>query len=281
MAEEAGPLVALRPEVELLVGEAQAQGGHVGVAMRHLERGDRLDHNAAEPFTAASTIKVPILVALHAAVDRGDLRLDTEVRLQPEDQVGGSGVIQLFGPGATFTLRDLATLMITVSDNSATNMLIDLLGIDRINAVLDGLGMNQTRVSGKLMIVRSPSTGSNTVTAGELSDLLAAMARGEVVSMDACHRMIATLKRQQINDALPAMLPLALPAGAPIGAPRRWEMAHKTGAITRHEHDCGLLYIPGQTIAITVLTRGISNRDGKTLIARIGKAIYDAYATVP
>jgi len=273
-------MATLQTQLEQLAADVQAQGGEIGVAIRHLERGEHFEHHAQEPFTAASTIKVPILVALYAGVDRGDIHLETEVRVQPEDQVGGSGVIHLFSPGAPFTLRDLATLMITVSDNSATNMIIDRLGMERINGVLQAMGMEKTRVVSKLMIVRSPSTGSNTVTAGELTDLLTAIAGGQVISQDACQRMMAILKRQQINDALPSLLPPALPPGAPLGALRWWEMAHKTGSIARHEHDCGVLFIPGQTIVITVLTRGLTNQEGKRVIARVGRAVYDAYAGV-
>lgn len=280
MAEgvRAAVLDDLRMRLEELRQQAEASGGTLAFALRHLERGDCLDIGADEPFLAASTIKVPILVALYAAVAAGDVHLGTEVRLQQEDQVGGAGVLHLLAPGALLAVRDLATLMITVSDNSATNILIDLLGIDRINAIMESVGMGKSRLWGKLMIVPAQPRSSNTVTAGELADLLVRIARGQVVSEDACRRMVATLKRQQINTSLPALLPPAVPVGAPLGAPPRWELAHKTGSIHFHEHDCGLLYLDGQTISLAVLTRGVPNEQGRGLIARVGRAVWDAYA---
>lgn len=272
---------ALRVRLEALLAEAAARGGELALSLRHLERGDRYDHAAAEPFAAASTIKVPILVALYDAAARGAVALDRRLRLRAEDQVTGSGVLQVCSPGLRLPLRDLAELMIVVSDNTATNMIVECLGIDAINACLERLGLRQTRLVRTLQVIPAGAVGVNTATAGEMADLLALIARGQAVSWDACRRMVATLKRQQQRDALPALLPEATAPLAPLGTLPAWEFAHKTGAITGHRHDVGILYLPGQSIVLCVLTRdcGPGRRAGD-LIARVGLAVWETYRSV-
>ena len=264
------------PLAEALDRIAEGAGGPVAVAVRHLQREERYDRRSDEPFVAASTIKLPILVALHDAAARGVLRLDSRLRLRPEDQVTGSGVLQLLSPGVRLPLRDLAELMIAVSDNTATNMLLRRLGTEAVNACLERLGLRLTRVRRPLQVVPADGVLPNTVAAGELADLLACIAQGRAVSWEACRRMIATLKRQQHNDALPALLPAA-PEEA-VGAIPAWELAHKTGGIPGHQHDAGLLYLPGQTVAVAVLTRGCgSPRQARVRIAEVGLALWRAY----
>jgi beta-lactamase class A len=249
----------------------------MALVVRHLERGERYEHLADEPFAAASTIKLPILVALYDAAARGAVRLERRRRLRPEDQVTGSGVLQLLTPGVRLPLRDLAELMITVSDNAATNMILEVLGIEQVNACLAGLGLRHTRVHRPLQVVPVGAGTPNTVTAGELAELLERLATGRLVSWEACRRMVATLKRQQLNDALPALLPQ--PEGTAVGALPAWEFAHKTGGIPGHQHDVGLLYLPGQTIVVCVLTRGCGPaREARRRIAEVGRAVFDAYA---
>lgn len=265
--------------LEAIVARAERAGGTMAVVVRDLATGARYERRADEPFVAASTIKLPILVALYDAAARGEVGLAQPCRLVPEDQVTGSGVLQLLSPGARLPLRDLAELMITVSDNAATNMLLDRLGTARVNACLDALGLTRTRVFRKLQVIPTDIVQPNTVTAGELADLLERLARGRAVSYDASRRMIATLKRQQINDALPALLPDPEDdEGGPVGALPDWQLAHKTGGIPGYQHDVGILYLPRATAVICVLTRGCGpSRDARGLIAAVGRAVFDSY----
>ena len=270
----------LQAALEALVAEAAGRGGELAISLRHLERGEAYDHLAQEPFVAASTIKVPILVALYAAAAQGRLRFDEEIALRAEDQVTGSGVLQVLSPGVRLPLRDLAELMIVVSDNTATNLLLERVGIDAVNACMAEMGLQATRVLRALQVVPAGARGSNTVTAGELATLLLRVAQGQAVSWDACRRMVATLRRQQLRQGLPARLPPA--RGGAVGALPAWELAHKTGSLSDHEHDIGLLYLPGQTIALAVLTRRCGpGADARLLIARVGRAVFDAYRDAP
>ena len=267
--------MALTAALDALSADFEAAGGEVGLCVRHFERDYRYERGADGPFQAASTIKLPILVALHDAVARGRLRLHAQVRLRPEDQVTGSGVLQLLSPGLRLPLRDLAELMIATSDNAATNILLRLLGLERVNACLEGLGLHQIRVHRPLQVIPVAAGPTNTVTAGELAELLGRIAAGTVVSWEACRRMVATLKRQQVRSALPALLP---DGGGAVGALPRWELAHKTGGIPGHQHDVGLLYLPGQTIVVAVLTRGgPSAAQARGFIAQVGLAVLRAW----
>jgi beta-lactamase class A len=278
--------VAVAPELTAalgaLVGEAAASGGEMAVCLRHLERGEAFDHLPDAAFVAASTIKVPVLVALYDAAARGRVDLDARVRLRPGDQVTGSGVLQLLTPGVRLSLRDLAELMIVVSDNAATNMILDRVGIAETNACLDTLGLHTTRVHRGLQIIPAGATAFNTVTAGELATLLRCIAQGKAVSWEASRRMVATLKRQQVRQALPALLPDPEDAdGAAVGAVPAWELAHKTGSIPGLEHDVGILYLPGQTVVTCVLTRGCgAGRAARELIARVGRAVWSHYTGI-
>ena len=276
MAERPG-LAVLSGRLDAIVEQA---GGEMAIVVRDLASAvTRYERHAEQAFPAASTIKLPILVALYDAAARGEVRLDSPCRLLPEDQVTGSGVLQLLSPGVDLPLRDLAELMITVSDNAATNMILDRLGAERVNACMTALGLNRIRVFRKLQVIPAEIAQPNTVTAGELAELLERLALGRAVSFEVSRRMIATLKRQQINDALPALLPDPEDGdGGAVGALPTWELAHKTGGIPGHQHDVGILYLPGATLAICVLTRNCGRaREARQRIAEVGRAVFDAY----
>lgn len=278
--QEATVPAILRAALDELVAEACGAGGELALDIRHLERGERYQRGEDVPFSAASTIKLPILVALYGEAARGRIQLDEPARLRAEDQVTGSGVLQLLSPGIRLPWRDVAELMIAVSDNAATNLILARLGLERVNACLQSLGLRRTAVGGPLQVIPAePVPRTNTVTAGDLAELLQRVARGTAISWEACRRMVATLKRQRFNDALPALLPPPLPHDAPLGAFPAWELAHKTGGIIGHEHDVGILYLPGQSIVICALSRhGGDARWARGLIARVGRAVWEGYA---
>ena len=275
--------MAGQPDVSAMAARLDAiaarAGGDMAIVVRDLTGVARYERRADEAFTAASTIKLPILVALYDAAARGEVRLHQPCRLCAEDQVTGSGVLQLLSPGVRLPLRDLAELMITVSDNAATNMILDRLGVDGVNACLQALGLKQTRVFRKLQVIPTDIAQTNTVTAGELADLLERLARGRAVSYEASRRMVATLKRQQINDALPALLPDPEDGGeGPVGALPEWELAHKTGGIPNYHHDVGILYLASVTMVICVLTRNCGPaREARRRIAEVGRVVFEAY----
>jgi beta-lactamase class A len=244
-------------------------GGVVGVAVRDVRRGRALDLRATERFPSASVIKVPILVELLARAEEGGCRLEDTAVLREEEKVPGSGVLSMLHAGLPFTLEDLAWLMITVSDNTASNMLIDRLGCDRINARLAGLGLRETRLGRKFYDFEARDRGlENWATAGELADLLLRIERREVVSAAACERILAMMRRQQFDGKIPRLLPPDTP------------VANKTGSTATASHDIGVIYAPAGPLALAVLTRDVADPAvAEGGIRHIARLVYDAWGT--
>ncbi|MBX6377888.1 MAG: serine hydrolase [Clostridia bacterium] len=255
---------------------ATSAGGRVAVCVLDLEGRTWAAREAEALFPAASLAKLPILVEVFRQVARGALSWEEMVRVPPAACVSGSGVLPLLRPGVRLSLWDLAALMVAVSDNTAANLLLERVTPEAVNATLAGLGLTATRVENPFQVVPHPPVGRNLVTAGEMARLLLAVARGEVVSWDACRRMMALLKGQQHNEGLPALLPP--PAGWPGETPE-WELAHKTGWLTGAYHDAGVLYRRGSALVVAVCTEGVGwPGGGPRLAALVGRACYDALA---
>ncbi|ASN04584.1 serine hydrolase [Virgibacillus necropolis] len=247
-------------------------GGTWGISLDDLDKKETWTSNEDELFYAASVIKVPILLAAFTAFDQRKFSLSDTVKLRKEDLVGGSGVLQHMTPGTRLTIYDLVTLMIIQSDNTATNMVIDLVGTKKIQQTMEDLGLENSRFYNKLMVVPANLEGRNLVTAADMTSMLKQMVMGEVVSMHACEQMIDMLKKQQLQNCLPARLPEQ--DSEIIGTPNEWELAHKTGSISRVCHDIGILYVGNRTMVVSILSKGVEDRTSPKVIADIGWEIY-------
>ena len=231
--------------VEGVVREA---GGEVAVAARLVGTGRGWEIDGGKRFPAASTIKTAILVALHREVDAGRLRLEDERIVSAGAKTAGSGVLAALRDGLALTLEDLATLMIAVSDNTASNLVLDAVGIERVRATIADLGLSRTELN-RRFLGRAPGPGEaeNVTTAGDLVALLAAIAEGTAASATACARMRATLALQQDRDRLARYLPDGQP------------FAGKSGTLPRLVHDSGLIETAAGPLAVAVLTRGFAD----------------------
>jgi len=158
--------------------------GILGVHILDLTTSHSLSLNADETFPTASTIKIAILAELFRQAQQGKLNLSDSHTLQSSDLVGGSGIAGALTPGVTkLTLRDVAALMISVSDNSMTNVIIDRVGMQNVNALLDSLGLTHTRIRRKMMDIKAASDGrENVSTPREISQLLEALYRGKILN---------------------------------------------------------------------------------------------------
>lgn len=231
-----------------------------------------------EPYYPASTIKVPIMVEVFRQAHLGRLALSDEIALLPEDQVTGSGVLQSMSPGIRLPVRDLLTLMIIVSDNTATNMLIDRVGADAVTATMASLGLKHTALFNKLQVVPVDRRGSNVTTAADMTLLLGRIARGEAVSYDASRRMVDILLRQTLSGGIGRLLPVDPPDRA-LGAPAPVRVASKSGSIEGHRHDVGLVLMPEGSYALSVFLRDVADPERATdLIGRISRRVFDACA---
>jgi beta-lactamase class A len=221
--------------------------------------------NAGHRFATASVIKVAVLLALAADVDAGRSRWDQAMSMASDDPAGGSGVIQHLTP-LPYTLRDLATLMIIVSDNRATNAIIDLVGMDRINAYLSRAGWQDTVLSRRMMDLEARARGrENVSTPHDTADQLRRLLVGELATPATTSLLIDMLRAQTERDRLPAWL-------APDVV-----VANKTGTLPGVLNDAGILFLPTGPVIAAIFTNDlVVNAEGRVAIQEIGRAIVEA-----
>lgn len=240
-----------------LGAELRAHGyvGEVGVLVTDLAGQELYALNPGRVFPAASTIKVPLLVLALQEAQAGRLDLRERVTLRAEDRAGGSGILHELGPGLNLTWEDVLTLMIVVSDNTATNLVIDRLGVECVNDWLNGQGLTDTHLVGKLQL--PPERQSEAQRRGERNrtaprdqvNVLGRLVRGEL--LDAFHTDLALsiLSRQQLRD----ILGRHVPRGA--DGELLYRVASKSGELLGVHHDVGVLYTP-RPLVVAVLSRG-------------------------
>jgi len=264
----------LRSRVESLIRKS---GADVAVAYRTLDGREAMLIQPDLEFHAASTMKVAVLIELYRQARAGRLALDDEIpvvnefhsivdgsvfRLDTGDASDAAVVRHL---GGRMSYRALAEAMITVSSNFATDLIIERVGAKNVQAAVDAMGASGMRVLRGVEDNKAYDKGLNNVaTARALLTLMEGIARGEAVDKSASEEMAAILRRQTVNDRIPA----GLPPGVAV--------AHKTGEITRIRHDAAIVYAP-RPFVLVVLIRGLN--DGKrasALAAGITRLIYEA-----
>jgi beta-lactamase class A len=255
----------------------EKSGAEVAVAFRTLDGRNELLIDVDKPMHAASTMKVPVMIELFRQAEAGMLTLDEPLPIRNEFRsiVDGSPYALSVGDdsdrevyaniGRTMTLRQLNEAMITVSSNFATNLMIERLDVEKIRATVSRLGAAGMKVLRGVEDQKAYDKGlNNETTARALLVMLEKLAKGEAVSAKADAGMIEVLKRQKFRDAIPA----GVPAGTPV--------AHKTGSITRIQHDAGVVYGP-RPYTLVVLVRGIQDGEqAQALIAEISKAVWQS-----
>ena len=261
---------------------ATAHKGKVAVAVKHLVTGEEFYLNADEPMPTASLIKLAIMVETFWQVEEGKHKFDLILTLKKDDQVPGAGVLtDSFSPGATFALLDALRLMVTVSDNTATNLVLDTISIPATNTRMESLGFKNTKIHAKVYKgsttsidpERTKKYGLGSTTAREMVQLLELIQAGKVVTPKACDEMLSILKKNQDNELMVRMLP----AGTTV--------AHKTGAVSNARTDAGVIYLSGKpTIAICILTnenddkRWVIDNAAQVTISKIAREVYDHFA---
>jgi beta-lactamase class A len=248
--------------------DERPEGTSVGITIRDLDSGKTFDVNGEEDFSSASTIKILIQVGLARAFDEGRLHPDDK-RPAPQDiRLDGSGVVNWLDPNLELTLRDHAWLMIAISDNSTSNVCIDAVGIDAINAAGTEIGVGATHLGRKFMGANAPAGPSkNRATANGLVAILTAIEEDRAASPEQCAWMRQCLNDQQHLDRLARRLPDIV------------SYRGKTGTIHQIAHDCGVLTGPRGSIAIAVLTEGFEDPyEADEFIGRIGKAVAETVA---
>jgi len=227
-----------------------------GVFLIDLDTGNYVDVNGSASFPAASTIKLPVLIAFFQDVDAGKIHLDEMLTMQQDIIAGGSGTLQYKPAGTQYAALEVATKMITISDNTATNMLIARLGgMDALNQRFRTWGLTNTTIRNQLPDLQ----GTNTTSPKELGNLMAIVSQGNLVSMPSRDLMLDILRRTQ-RDTL-------LPSGLGTGA----RIYHKTGDIGTMLADTGLIVVPTgkRYIAAVMVQRPNNDPRAEKLISSI------------
>ena len=267
-------IAAAVPAIEKRIAQS---GADVGVAFRTLDGKTEWYYRADESFHAASTMKVPVMIELFHQEQEGKLRLDDPVAIKNEFHSLVDGSVYTLDPaddseadlykavGQTRTLRQLCELMITVSSNLATNLVIERLGVQNIRATVHSLHADGMNVLRGVEDNKAFAAGmNNTTTARALLELLTAIAQGTAVGQKASAEMVEILERQKFNEGIPA----GLPAGVRV--------AHKTGEITKIHHDAAIVYA-SRPFVLVILVRGLADmKDSSALMADITREIYAA-----
>jgi beta-lactamase class A len=261
-------------EIQALIKKS---GADVAVAFRTLDGRDEFFIQPDVAFHAASTMKVPVLIELFRQARAGLLSLDDEIAVvnQFHSIVDGSPFTLDMGDdsdaavyshiGGRMSYRDLADAMITVSSNFATNLIIEHLGAPRVQKTTDALGATGMHVLRGVEDDKAFQKGlNNSTTARALLTVMETIARGQAVDEAASADMRAILERQTFNNRIPAGLPPGI------------RVAHKTGEITRIQHDAAIVYA-GRPFVLVILVRGLEDaRQGSALAADITRVLYRA-----
>jgi beta-lactamase class A len=274
----AGELTA-RAEIERLIA---ASGADVAVAFRALDGRDELLIQPDVEFHAASTMKVPVMIEMYRQSRAGFFKLDDRIPVTNTFRSIVDGSPYVLNPaddsdtemykrlGQRVTYRELCEAMITVSSNLAANILIERLGPRKIQVTADMLGALGMHIMRGVEDSKAFERGlNNTTSARALLTLMERIALGQAVDKPASAEMVAVLKRQKFNDRIPA----GLPPGTAV--------AHKTGEITKIQHDAAIVFAP-RPFALVVLVRGLDDaKKGSALAAEIARVVYAASQSAP
>jgi beta-lactamase class A len=235
-------------------------------------------YNADQYFHAASTMKLAVLLGVFRQVDRGELALDAPVHVRNRFtsivnqepfmlDLGSDADPDVYGHlGKTLTIRELAYWMITKSSNLATNLLVDVVGIETIQHALDELAIDGIRFLRGVEDQAAFEAGlNNEVTANGLLKILRVIADGKAYSEEASHEMLTIMLDQQYRSGIPA------------GLPKAARVAHKTGNISTVHHDAGIVFLDGRKpYVLVILTQFSADKARGTAVADVSRDIYNA-----
>lgn len=255
--------------------------GEVSIAVKQLDGDVEYRHEPDRPMPTASLCKLPVMIETYRQMQAGQVKLDAMIELREADKVPGSGILTPhFSPGTKLSLRDAVRLMIAYSDNTATNLVLDQIGLKSTSDTMDSWKLPNTKIHAKvfrgdtsLFPERSKEFGLGSTTAAEMLTLLEGLHRNEFVDAEACEQMRTHLLACQDDQKLARFLP------------KNIKLAHKGGAVSNVRCDAGILYLPSGPVAVCVLTNhnkdqswGDSNA-AEILCGRVGEIVYQRFST--
>lgn len=251
----------LKDKILELIGERVDE---VSVVVKDLGKDQWiLKINENKIFQSASIIKIPIMIEVLRQIELGNYSLDGKIKIEKEDKVDFSIISEL--DVKEYSILDLLTLMIITSDNTATNILIDLVGYESVNALTEELKLENTKLKRKMMDFQAIKEGrKNTTTALDMANILEKLCKEELISKENSNLAINIMKRQTHIDSIPRYLDEDV------------VVANKTGSLSGLDHDVGIVYGGKTDYIIGVFTeKGKTNLANKELIGRISKLVYD------
>jgi beta-lactamase class A len=265
---------------------AAAHHGHVALYAKNLTTSATVAIDAQTPVQTASVIKMALMLEAFEQVKAGKLKLSQPIVLTKENQVGGSGILYLMDPGLTLTLKDAIALMMTLSDNTATNMVIDAVGLPPTNAMLARMGLKNTHFYKKVfkpaegpMPEDQKKFGLGKTTAEEMARVMESIYRCDLGDRDLCLQMITIMRNQQDRDMLPRYLVRKNEADG-----EAYATADKIGALDQVRNDVALVYTVSGPVIISIFTydnqdtRWTPENEGEVLIGRLAEAIVNAWS---
>jgi beta-lactamase class A len=243
--------------------------GRVSISLKDLRTGRTWTHNPDDLFPAASLIKVPIMISAFYKMKEGQLALDERIAISRRNRVGGSGSLKWQPDGAKYTVRELLVHMINESDNTATKMVLDRIGLGYVQQQFPRMGLLYTGIYEDGMSIKGGRVAhENYTTAREMSMLMEKIYRGEAVDKESSELMLEILKK-----------PKAVASRLQKGMPSDWEIGHKTGLLRQACHDSALFFTPNGDYQMTVLTG--DNRtysQAKDFITKLAHVTFANYA---
>ena len=281
---------AAEPLPDRIAGLTKGFKGTVVLHAKNLRTGQEVGVAPDTRVRTASTIKLPILCALESLVAAGRVKWDERIVLKPEDKVSGSGVLASLADHTELTVRNLAILMIILSDNTATNLILDRIGADAVNDYLDTIGLVKTRANRKVrgdgtklaapsgwskagLIEDNKRFGLGVSTPRDMVRLLELLNDGKIVGPDASKDVIEILKMQQDNSGIRRHTPDDMP------------VANKSGALDALRSDVGIVYTRSGPIALAITIDDMPGVDysrdnpGERLIWQLTSTLLDGLAT--
>jgi beta-lactamase class A len=239
--------------------------GALGVAVIDLTSGGMWQYNGATVFPQASSIKIPIMIELFRQAGEGRVKLGDKITLQPGESVGGSGHLRILlrsGP-VTLTVRELVTAMIETSDNTATNRLISLVGMDSVNRWLDGAGFKQTKLQRRMLEPGAAAANrENISTPIEMARIAELLYRGKAVDAKASAEMIDILKLPEADFRA------AIPAAVAV--------ASKPGQLTGVRAETGVVFVDKRPFVLSVMSSYLNS--GVNPVPAVARIVYEHFA---
>lgn len=257
---------------EEIAAQARGFSGQFGLWAYCPDTGETISYAADRPYPSASTLKLMILYTVWAQAALGRLSLEEPLAVQSEDLVSGSGILKELTPGGSLSVRDLATLMIVISDNTASNVLIDRVGLSTINATCGELGLNDTRLYNRFMryVAGNPL---NSTSPADLGSLLLRVAEHQVLTPTACDEMLDILQRQHFRDYLTRRIPAFFSDNPP-------SLAAKDGTIEGVRNAVGYVRAADRRYVVAIMSEGCTDlryhvdNEGALLSAELSAAVF-------